>query len=205
MDTLRARAAVALACAVLRLRRLRAVDLQKLYLSTGYATTGDRARRVLALQHHQCGAGAQRCACLRSDACCDVLHRNMGSRRQASRLSSRVALLCAGPPHQGIRLCLGDDARVVCRRACHSPRVAPAEPRAMRGRHRHSGQRGPGGGGARRSPHESTFCQKVLGHACDGRYVPAVVDRPSRFVRFDLRRFVLRMDTLPDDPDTTTF
>ena len=52
----------------------------------------------------------------------------------------------------------------------------------------------------RKSQHASTFCQKVLGHACDGRYVPAVVDRPSRFVRFDLRRFVLRMDALPDDP-----
>ena len=51
----------------------------------------------------------------------------------------------------------------------------------------------------RRSQHASTFCQKVLGRACDGRYVPAVVDRPSRFVRFDVRRFVLRMDALPDD------
>ncbi|HEY5450887.1 MAG TPA: glycosyltransferase family 39 protein [Polyangia bacterium] len=52
----------------------------------------------------------------------------------------------------------------------------------------------------RASHRPTTFCQKVLGSACDGRYVPAVVDRPSRFVRFDLRRFVLRMDTLPDDP-----
>jgi len=51
-----------------------------------------------------------------------------------------------------------------------------------------------------KSQHPTTFCQKVLGHACDGRYVPAVVDRPSRFVRFDLPRFVMRMDTLPDDP-----
>ena len=57
----------------------------------------------------------------------------------------------------------------------------------------------------RKSEHASTFCQKVLGHACDGRYVPAVVDRPSRFVRFDLRRFVLRMDTLPDDPGRDYF
>ena len=57
-----------------------------------------------------------------------------------------------------------------------------------------------GAAALRRSPNASTVCQKVLGHACDGRYVPAVVDRPSRFVRFDLRRFVLRMDTLPDDP-----
>jgi hypothetical protein len=52
----------------------------------------------------------------------------------------------------------------------------------------------------RESQHATTFCQKVLGPACGGRYVPAVVDRPSRFVRFDLRRFVMRMDTLPDDP-----
>jgi hypothetical protein len=57
----------------------------------------------------------------------------------------------------------------------------------------------------RTSPHASTFCQKVLGPACGGRYVPAVVDRPSRFVRFDLRRFVLRMDTLPDDPEHDYF
>jgi hypothetical protein len=57
----------------------------------------------------------------------------------------------------------------------------------------------------RRSEHASTFCQKVLGSACDGRYVPAVVDRPSRFVRFDVRRFVMRMDTLPDDPDHDYF
>jgi hypothetical protein len=62
-----------------------------------------------------------------------------------------------------------------------------------------------GAAALRRSPHPSTFCQKVLGHACDGRYVPAVADRPSRFVRFDLRRFVLRMDTLPDDPEHDYF
>jgi len=52
----------------------------------------------------------------------------------------------------------------------------------------------------RTSQRPTTSCQKVLGHACDGRYVPAVVDRPSRFVRFDVQRFVLRMDTLTDDP-----
>jgi hypothetical protein len=57
----------------------------------------------------------------------------------------------------------------------------------------------------RRSEHASTFCQKLLGGACDGRYVPAVVDRPSRFVRFDVRRFVMRMDTLPDDPEHDYF
>ena len=57
----------------------------------------------------------------------------------------------------------------------------------------------------RKSQPASTFCQKLFGRACDGRYVPAVVDRPSRFVLFDVRRFVLRMDALPTTPDTTTF
>jgi hypothetical protein len=57
----------------------------------------------------------------------------------------------------------------------------------------------------RRSERPSTLCQRVLGSACDGRYVPAVADRPSRFVRFDLQRFVLRMDTLPDDPEHDYF
>jgi hypothetical protein len=57
----------------------------------------------------------------------------------------------------------------------------------------------------RRSERPSTFCQNVLGSACDGRYVPAVPDRPSRFVSFDVRRFVLRMDTLPDDPEHDYF
>jgi hypothetical protein len=52
----------------------------------------------------------------------------------------------------------------------------------------------------RQSPRARTVCQRVLGHACDGRYVPAVADRPSRYVGFDLRRFVVRMDTLTDDP-----
>ena len=62
------------------------------------------------------------------------------------------------------------------------------------------GSVGVGAVALRQSQRATTTCQKVLGHACDGRYVPAVVDRPSRFVRFDLPRFVLRMDTLPDDP-----
>lgn len=57
----------------------------------------------------------------------------------------------------------------------------------------------------RRSEHATTFCQKVLGPACDGRYVPAVADRPSRFILFDPRRFVTRMDTLPDDPQHDYF
>ena len=62
-----------------------------------------------------------------------------------------------------------------------------------------------GTGALRRSQSPRTLCQKVLGHACDGRYVPAVVDRPSRFLRFDVPRFVLRMDTLPDDPEHDYF
>jgi len=60
-------------------------------------------------------------------------------------------------------------------------------------------------GALRSSERPTTLCQKVLGHACDGRYVPAVVDGPGRFVRFDLRRFVLRMDVLPDDPEHDYF
>jgi hypothetical protein len=62
-----------------------------------------------------------------------------------------------------------------------------------------------GAGALRTSQRPTTLCQKVLGHACDGRYVPAVVDRPSRFVRFDFGRFVLRMDSLPDDPEHDYF
>ena len=57
-----------------------------------------------------------------------------------------------------------------------------------------------GAAALRQSQRATTFCQKVLGTACDGRYVPAVVDGPGRFIRFDLQRFVMRMDTLPDDP-----
>ncbi len=54
--------------------------------------------------------------------------------------------------------------------------------------------------GLRESRDPSTPCQQVLGHACDGRYVPPVPDEPSRFLAFDLRRFVTRLETLPDDP-----
>jgi hypothetical protein len=62
-----------------------------------------------------------------------------------------------------------------------------------------------GAAALRKSEHPATICRKVLGTACDGRYVPAVVDRPGRFVRFDVRRFVSRMDTLPDDPEHDYF
>ncbi len=54
--------------------------------------------------------------------------------------------------------------------------------------------------GLRESARPTTPCQKVLGHACDGRYVPRVVDTPSRFISFDVEDFVFRIDTLPDDP-----
>jgi hypothetical protein len=54
--------------------------------------------------------------------------------------------------------------------------------------------------GVRESRQPRTLCQKVVGHACDGRYVPPVADRPSRFVTFDAPRFLRRLDTLPDDP-----
>jgi len=59
--------------------------------------------------------------------------------------------------------------------------------------------------GVRDSRQPRTLCQKVAGHACDGRYVPPVADRPSRFVYFDAPRFVRRIDTLPDDPERDYF
>lgn len=54
--------------------------------------------------------------------------------------------------------------------------------------------------GLRESQQSSSLCQKVLGHACDGRYVPLVVDSASRYVFFDASDFVFRMDTQPLDP-----
>lgn len=59
--------------------------------------------------------------------------------------------------------------------------------------------------GVRESREPTTLCQKVLGHACDGRYVPQIVDRPSRYVYFDVPDFVRRIDTLPDDPQHDYF
>jgi hypothetical protein len=53
------------------------------------------------------------------------------------------------------------------------------------------------------SPH--TLCQEVLGHACDGRYVPPVPDTPSRFIFFDLPDFIRRMDAVPDYPKPDYF
>jgi len=54
-----------------------------------------------------------------------------------------------------------------------------------------------------RSPH--TFCQEVLGHACDRRYVPPVPDTPSHFVLFDLPDFIRRMDATPEYPKPDYF
>ena len=59
--------------------------------------------------------------------------------------------------------------------------------------------------GFRDSRQPRTLCQKVLGHACDGRYVPAVPDRPSRFVYFDVAEFVRGSDTMPSDPERDYF
>lgn len=46
------------------------------------------------------------------------------------------------------------------------------------------------------SPHR--LCQEVLGHACDGRYMPPVADTPGRFMWFDVPDFVRRHDATPD-------
>jgi 4-amino-4-deoxy-L-arabinose transferase-like glycosyltransferase len=54
--------------------------------------------------------------------------------------------------------------------------------------------------GLRQSRNPTILCQKVLGHACDGRYVPAIPDSPRRFVSFDVRTFLRRIDTVPADP-----
>lgn len=54
--------------------------------------------------------------------------------------------------------------------------------------------------GLRESQESSSLCQKVLGHACDGRYVPLVVDSASRYFLFDVSDFIVRMDTQPLHP-----
>jgi hypothetical protein len=59
--------------------------------------------------------------------------------------------------------------------------------------------------GVRESRQPTTLCQKVLGNACDGRYVPPVADEPSRFLSFDAAKFVRRLDTVPDDPKRDYF
>jgi hypothetical protein len=57
----------------------------------------------------------------------------------------------------------------------------------------------------RESREPRTPCHKILGHACGGRYVPPVADEPRRFVSFDVRRFVRRLDAVPDDPARAYF
>jgi hypothetical protein len=54
--------------------------------------------------------------------------------------------------------------------------------------------------GLRASTHATTLCQRVFGHACDGRYVPVIADTPRRFVYFDVRQFVGRIDARLIDP-----
>jgi hypothetical protein len=54
--------------------------------------------------------------------------------------------------------------------------------------------------GFRESRRPLTLCQKVLGHACDGRYQPPIPDTASRFLSFDALEFVRRLDTVPEDP-----
>jgi len=57
----------------------------------------------------------------------------------------------------------------------------------------------------RASRETTTLCQKVLGHACDGRYVPLAVDTPGRYFYFDVPDFVLRMDATPLNPTRDYF
>jgi len=54
--------------------------------------------------------------------------------------------------------------------------------------------------GFRESRRPTNLCQKVLGHACDGRYVPPVRDTPRRFLSFDARAFVRSAETQANDP-----
>ncbi len=57
----------------------------------------------------------------------------------------------------------------------------------------------------RHSRSSKTACQQVLGHACDGRYVPAVIERPSRYLYFDVPDFVGRLDVSLRAPDNDYF
>jgi len=57
----------------------------------------------------------------------------------------------------------------------------------------------------RHSRSSKTTCQQVLGHACDGRYVPAVVERPARYLYFDVPDFVVRLDVNVRDPEHDYF
>jgi hypothetical protein len=57
----------------------------------------------------------------------------------------------------------------------------------------------------RQSRMHRSDCQIVFGLACDGRYVPAVVDTPQRYISFDPIDFVNRMGQFPDDPKRDYF
>jgi len=59
--------------------------------------------------------------------------------------------------------------------------------------------------GLRASREPTTLCQKVFGHACDGRYVPPVADTASRFFWFDVRQFVGGFDALHAEPGRDYF
>lgn len=59
--------------------------------------------------------------------------------------------------------------------------------------------------GFRHGRSSKTVCQQVLGHACDGRYVPAVVERPSRYLYFDVPDFVEHLDVGLRAPDRDYF
>lgn len=59
--------------------------------------------------------------------------------------------------------------------------------------------------GFRERPADNTICRTVLGNACYGRYVPAVVDEPKRFLYFDAKDFLERMDTVQEDPTRDYF
>lgn len=57
----------------------------------------------------------------------------------------------------------------------------------------------------RESRTPTTLCQKVVGLACDGRYVPAVPDTVGRFVQFDVAGFVRGLAAPQEPPERDLF
>lgn len=57
----------------------------------------------------------------------------------------------------------------------------------------------------RESRAPTTLCQKVVGLACDGRYVPPVADTPSRFIQFDVAAFVRGLAAPGELPERDLF
>lgn len=51
----------------------------------------------------------------------------------------------------------------------------------------------------------TTLCQKVVGLACDGRYVPVVPDTVGRFVEFDVAGFIRGLAAPQDPPKRDLF